>query len=132
MGAPDLPGLLQRKASEGVQVRLVYGDPDSDAVALRGSEEGIGDGLAARVRLSLSYIEPALDAPNLRMRLHDTTLYNSIYRYDDEMLVNTHIYGVGAGHAPVMHLRRTPSGRLFEQYMASFERVWQDAETGGR
>ena len=107
-GRPDLPDLLQCKASEGVQVRLVYGDPDSDAVALRGSEEGIGDGLAARVRLSLSYIEPALDAPNVRMRLHDTTLYNSIYRYDDEMLVNTHIYGVGAGHAPVMHLRRTP------------------------
>jgi transcriptional regulator with XRE-family HTH domain len=128
-GRADLPGLLRSKASEGVHVRLLYGDPDSDAVALRGSEEGIGDGLAARIRLSLSYIEPALEAPNVRVRLHDTTLYNSIYRYDDEMLVNTHAYGVGAAHSPVLHLRRTPSGRLFEQYMASFERVWDCART---
>jgi transcriptional regulator with XRE-family HTH domain len=128
-GRADLPGLLRSKASEGVHVRLLYGDPDSDAVALRGSEEGIGDGLAARIRLSLSYIEPALEAPNVRVRLHDTTLYNSIYRYDDEMLVNAHAYGVGAAHSPVLHLRRTPSGRLFEQYMASFERVWDCART---
>jgi hypothetical protein len=88
--------------------------------------------LAARVRLSLSYIEPALDAADVRLRLHDTTLYNSIYRYDDEMLVNAHAYGVGAAHSPVMHLRRTLSGRLFEQYMASFERVWECARTADR
>jgi hypothetical protein len=131
-GRADLPGLLRCKASEGVQVRLLYGDPDSDAVALRGSEEGIGDGLAARIRLSLSYIEPALEAPNVRVRLHDATLYNSIYRYDDEMLVNTHVYGIGAAHSPVMHLRRTPAGRLFEQYMVSFERVWECARRADR
>ena len=47
------PTLVRRKAQDGVQVRLLYGDPDSEAVALRGAEEGIGDGLAARIRLAL-------------------------------------------------------------------------------
>ena len=47
----DLASLVRRKAQEGVQVRLLYGDPDSEAVATRGGEEGIGDGLAARIRL---------------------------------------------------------------------------------
>jgi hypothetical protein len=29
-----------------------------------------------------------------QIRLHDTPLYNSIYRFDDELLVNTHVYGL--------------------------------------
>src|SRR4051794_27688933 len=50
-GRSDLAALLRRKAEDGVRVRLLYGDPDSKAIACRGAEEGIGDGLAARIRL---------------------------------------------------------------------------------
>src|SRR3954451_22750320 len=52
-GRSDLAALVRRKAEDGVQVRLLYGDPDGGAVALRGTEEGVGDGLAARVRMVL-------------------------------------------------------------------------------
>jgi hypothetical protein len=55
---------------------------------------------------------------------HRTTLYNSIYRFDDEMLVNTHLYGVPAAYAPMLHLRRLPGGDLFDTYATSFQRVW--------
>jgi hypothetical protein len=85
-----------------VQVRLLFGDPSCDAVALRGREEAIGDGMAARIRLALSYLRPAFDAPGVQVRSHETTLYNSIYRYDDELLVNTHAYGAGAPQSPVV------------------------------
>lgn len=40
------------------------------------------------------------------IRLHDTPLYNSIYRFDDDMLINTHVYGILAAYTPVLHLRR--------------------------
>jgi hypothetical protein len=121
----DFASVVRRKAEDGVQVRLLYGDPGGDAVALRGAEEGIGDGLAARIRLVLTYMREAIEAPGVSVRLHDTTLYNSFYRYDDDLLVNTHAYGVPAGQSPVLHLRRLSGGRLFDHYMASFERVWQ-------
>ena len=62
-GRSDLAALVRRKAEDGVEVRLLYGDPDCDAVALRGAEEGIGDGLAARIRLVLGYMREALEAP---------------------------------------------------------------------
>jgi 8-oxo-dGTP pyrophosphatase MutT (NUDIX family) len=52
-GRSDLAGLVRRKAQEGVQVRLLYGEPGCDAVALRAAEEGIGDGLVARIQLAL-------------------------------------------------------------------------------
>ena len=65
---------------------------------------------------------------NASVYFHHTTLYNSIYRFDDEMLVNTHVYGFPAAHAPVMHLRRLSGGDLFDTYADSFDRVWSTAE----
>jgi transcriptional regulator with XRE-family HTH domain len=123
-GRPDLAAVLRRKAEDGVQVRLLVGDPSCEAVALRGSDEGVGDGLAARIRLAIVYLRPAFDAPGVQVRFHETTLYNSIYRFDDELLVNTHAFGAGAPESPVLRLRQIAGGQLFNYYMASFERVW--------
>jgi hypothetical protein len=126
-GYPEVAKLFAAKAEQGVKLRLTMGDPDSDAVRLRGEEERIGDGLAARVRLSLVYLRDAIGAPGVELRFHGTTLYNSIYRFDDDMLVNAHVYGAPAAHSPVLHLRRLPGGRLVDHYQTSFERVWEQA-----
>jgi hypothetical protein len=128
-GYPEIAKLLATKAEQGTKVRLTLGDPDSDAVRRRGEEERIGDGLAARVRLGLLYLQDAIGAPGVELRFHTTTLYNSIYRFDDDMLVNAHVYGAPAAHSPVLHLRRLPGGQLFDHYQASFERVWEQAST---
>jgi hypothetical protein len=53
-----------------------------------------------------------------------TTLHNSIFWFDDDMLVNTHVYGVPAHFAPTLHLRHLSSGTLFQTYARSFDRVW--------
>ncbi|MFF3270165.1 hypothetical protein ACFYWU_04390 [Streptomyces chrestomyceticus] len=53
-------------------------------------------------------------------------MYNSIYRFDDEMIVNVHAYGVLAAFTPVMHLRRI-DGSYFSTYVESYERVWASA-----
>ncbi len=58
------------------------------------------------------------------IRTHRTPLYNSIYRFDDSMLVNTHSYGAYAARSPVQHLQRVPGGQLFDFYLDSFEAVW--------
>jgi hypothetical protein len=126
-GYPEVAKLFAAKAEEGVKLRLAMGDPDSDAVRLRGEEERIGDGMAARIRLSLIYLREAIGSPGIELRFHATTLYNSIYRFDDDMLVNAHVYGAPAAHSPVLHLRRLPGGRLVDHYQASFERVWDQA-----
>jgi transcriptional regulator with XRE-family HTH domain len=127
-GRADLPALLRRRAGEGLAIRLLIGDPDSDAVARRGVEERVGDAMAARIQLSMSYMQPAFDAPGVEVRLHGTTLYNSIFRFDDDLLVNMHVYGAVAAKSPVMHVRRIAGGRLFPHYMASFERVWDEGD----
>jgi hypothetical protein len=124
---PEVAKLLTTKAEAGTKVRLALGEPDSEAVRRRGDEEGIGDGLAGRVRLAQTYLREAVGVPGIELRLHATTLYNSIYRFDDDMLVNAHVYGAPAAHSPVLHLRRLPGARLVDHYQASFERVWEQA-----
>jgi hypothetical protein len=117
--------LLKKKADDGAAIRILIGDPDSPQVTLRGQEEDIGDAIAAKIRnVLLAYYKPYADHPGIKIRLHSTTLYNSIYWFDDDMLVNTHAYGVPAHFAPVVHLRHLSSGTLFQTYARSFDRVW--------
>jgi hypothetical protein len=124
---PRLAALLRQKASDGVQVRILLGDPDCADVARRGAEEGIGDSMAAKVRSVLVHYADLADAPDVAVRLHATTLYNSLYRFDDELLVNAHVYGFPAAHAPVLHLRKLSAGVLFDTYTESFKKVWGSA-----
>jgi hypothetical protein len=60
--------------------------------------------------LSLAYLDEAIGIPGVELRLHTTTLYNSIYRFDGDMLVNAHAYGSPAAQSPVLHLRHLPGG----------------------
>jgi hypothetical protein len=103
---PSLLKQLRTKADNGTKIRLVFGEPTSAEVARRSESEGIGRAaIGAKARNSLAFFRPLEDVAGIDVRCHGTTLYNSIYRFDDEMLVNTHVYGFMAGHAPVMHLR---------------------------
>ena len=119
--------LFADRARAGVQVRLLLGDPDSRNVAERGESEGIDEGMAAKVRNAIVLFGKLLAEPGVELRLHSTVLYNSIFRADDQLLVNTHIYGIMANNAPVFHLRKIPGGEMASSYIESFERVWESA-----
>lgn len=125
---PDFDELLVAKARAGVRVRLAFGDPKGDAVRIRGAEEGIGESLSGRCSLTWKYLRPVLGTPGLEARAHDTTLYTSVLRFDDDLLANTHAYGAPANHSPVLHLHRVAGGRLFPHFMAAYERVWESAK----
>lgn len=122
---PDFDERLLAAARRGVRVRLLFGDPAGEAAQRRGEEEGIGDLLSARCRLTWNYLKPVLGAHGLEARRHDTTLYASTFRFDDTLLANPHTYGTAASHSPVLHLRRVMGGRLFTTYMTSYQRVWE-------
>jgi transcriptional regulator with XRE-family HTH domain len=121
---PDWTPLLASRAEAGVRVRLLLGDPGGASLAARDAEYRIGGGVAGRVRAVLDSYRPL--AGLAEVRLHDTPLYNSIYRFDDDMIVNTHVYGILAAYTPSLRLRRV-DGAYFSTYLESFERVWASA-----
>ncbi|MGW0890454.1 helix-turn-helix domain-containing protein [Saccharopolyspora sp. NPDC002578] len=125
---PNLLGTLRSKAENGAQIRLAFGDRDCSAVIQRSLDEGIGEHtISAKIDQALAFFKPLVEVPGIEIRTHATVLYNSLYRFDEEMIVNPHVYGKLASHAPALHLRRLGSGDLFNTYADSFDAVWSAA-----
>ena len=121
-------GTLAEKGRSGVTVRIALGDPDSAQVSQRGQDEGIGDAMPAKIRDALALYRPVLAVENVEIRLHQSVLYNSIYRADGQLIINQHAYGIPAAHAPVFCFHESEGGDMVAAYLASFERVWVTAE----
>lgn len=122
---PESIDIIRCKAEAGLQVQLLMADPDSPECVMRGIEERLFDAIPARVRMALAYYAPLVGVPGVEFRLQRATLYNSIFVYDDEMLVNQHVYGMYGYMAPILHLRHIDGGDFFNMYVRSFERVWE-------
>ncbi len=124
---PEAIQVMKHKAANGVRFRIGLGDPDSPEVALRGREEGMPEGIPGRVRMALAYYRPLIGSPGVTFHLHRTTLYNSIYRFDDQMMINQHAYGTYGYIAPILHLRKVEGADLFTMYERSFELAWAES-----
>jgi transcriptional regulator with XRE-family HTH domain len=120
--------VLNDRARAGVRIRILLGDPESSQVAERGDGEGIGDAISAKAQNALILYRTLTEVEGIEIRLHRTTLYSSIYRADDDVLVNAHAYGVPASHAPVIQVRHSVTGDMAETYLESFDRVWDQAK----
>jgi hypothetical protein len=82
-----------------------------------------------KVRNALKLYHAALKVENVEIRLHDTALYNSLYRADNQLMVNQHTYGVPAAHSPVFCYSDTDNADMLTSYFNSFEAVWTAAQS---
>lgn len=119
-----LQRILMEKASSGVSVRFLVGQPDSEQVAQRSRDEGLEGSMEMKIRGALVNYLPLRHTANVEFRFHATPLYNSIYMADDQLFVNTHVFGIPAAKAPVWHLRRVAGGELASIFQESFEQIW--------
>jgi hypothetical protein len=120
----DLVALIRAKSAAGVRFRLLVGDESAPAVIRRAVEEGTPGGLEGRVQLMRRYLAEIAGIHGVEVRTHGETLYNSLYRFDDDLLVNGHTLGALAGQSPVWHVKRTLAGPIWEHYRRAFERAW--------
>jgi len=126
---PAINELFREKCRAGSRARVALGDPGSAAVRQRGTEEMFGEGIESRCRIAQRHYAPLIGTEHFELRLHQTMLYNSIYRFDTHMLVNTHVWGANAYSAPVLHVRQLQGASpLFKGYADSFEAVWATAK----
>ena len=57
---PAINELLVSKCTAGCNVRILLGDPNCQAVRLRGSDEAFGEGIESRCRVARRHYEPLL------------------------------------------------------------------------
>lgn len=122
---PELVPALGQKCSEGLKVRIAIGDLESEHVRYRDREENTPLTLAVRIQTTLSAWAPLLECPGVELRYQDVPLYNSVFRFDDQMLVTPHLFAVPGSQAPMMHLRRLGSGGLFSRFASHFDHIWE-------
>jgi hypothetical protein len=122
---PRLFDLLRGKAAAGCQVRIAMVDPASRQLAERDAEERVDGGLVARVRTSIHYFAEGLaDCDGIELRTYQAPLYNSLFRFDDELFVTPHLYATTGDRAPLLHLRRLGAGGIFDTFAGHFEALW--------
>jgi hypothetical protein len=125
---PRLFDLLRGKAAADCRIRIALADPDCRQVAERDAEERMNGSLVARVRMSTSYFRELVGCEGVELRQHATPLYNSVFRFDDEMFVTPHLYGTTGFRAPLLHLRRLGVEGTFDSFAGHFEGVWASAK----
>ena len=92
-------------------IRVLVGAPDSPAVRMRAAELSL-DCLLSRCGSTLRILRAVL---GINVRPHQAVAYASPFRFDDNLLANTHAAGLWVCHSPVMQLRRTRSAELHRQ-----------------
>jgi hypothetical protein len=123
---PEAIEIIKKKAAAGIAIRIMLADPDHPAAELRGREERLFEGIPGRIKMAWAYYRPLIGVDGIEFHMHGTSLYNSIFRYDDQMLINQHIYGAYGYIAPILHLRKVLGADLFETYLKSFDLIWNE------
>lgn len=125
---PDFSPLLEKKAASGCKIRILLGDPSGSFIQNRTQEEQHEGSIASRIETTIMRFRPLIDKNMIELRLHDTPLYNSIYRFDDHMYVTPQLYGLRGSAAPLLLLQKSEHG-LFSSYLQHFEAVWNSTES---
>jgi transcriptional regulator with XRE-family HTH domain len=125
---PDLVETTMAKCQAGCKVRVVVADPDCEQVEQRDREERLGGAMAFRIRNTVRYLAPIRELPGVELRYQQAPMYNSVFRFDDDMLVTPHLYGTPGFRAPLLHLRRARRGGVFDTFAGHFESIWDAAQ----
>ncbi|HEY8914065.1 helix-turn-helix domain-containing protein [Lacisediminihabitans sp.] len=124
---PGFNRLMTNAAERGVAVRFLAGDPAAANVYKRGEEEAIGNSLPGRCTMTIDRLAPIAHTDGIQIRVHGTPLYASIFRIDDTLVANHHIYGSPASDNPALILTRPTDPDLWDTYTESFDRIWAAA-----
>lgn len=124
---PGLIDALRDKARSGVRVRICFVDPASENARIRDLEEDLDEGLLARIRTSMKYFRGVAESPGVEVRCHTAPMYNSTFRWDDDMFVTPHLLGVPGYHAPLFHLKRRIDGGVFDNFASNIDAHWQSS-----
>lgn len=122
---PGLRGALRRKSEAGAEIRWLVGDPDSEVTAERERIEAVPLTVSTRIRVSLDELgKLRQEAPQVRARFSDRHIGMSVWIFDDDMLVSTHLADLLGNDSPTLHLRRRGADGMYDRYASHVAYLW--------
>ena len=67
----------------------------------------------------------------MRDGLHTTPLYNSVFRFDDQMIVTPYLFRARGYQHTALYLRKLSPHGIFESFADQFEQIWETATPYG-
>lgn len=122
---PDTVARIAARCAGGARVRLAFADPDCAHVRERDSLEQIGGTLPGRIRNALNFLDPLAGQAGCEIGLHTVHLYNSVFRFDNQMIVTPHLFRARGYQHPALHLRELSPHGMFGSFADQFEQIWQ-------
>lgn len=126
LDTPEAGPTLAAKAQAGADVRFLLGDPASEVTRHRETIEG--SPLTIATRIALTQAEIAKTGSSLPVRHSDRHIAMSVWIFDDDALVATHIGDELGQDSVTLHLRRQQMGGAFDRYAEHFEHLWDAAK----
>ncbi len=121
---PDAADFLADRCRKGTRARLAFADPNCPHVAERDALEQMNGTLAGRIRNALSMLGPLTNTPGCDIGLHTSHLYNSVFRFDDTMIVTPYLLRARGYQHPALHLRKLSPHGIFSSFAEQFEQIW--------
>ncbi len=122
--APQVVATIRKAAANGARVRIAVADPECPHVAERDALEQLGGTLAGRIRLALMWLSDLDGLVNVTVGVHQVHLYNSVFHFDDQMIVTPHLFRAHGYQHPTLHLRRLSAHGIFESFAEQFQQIW--------
>ncbi|WP_062984484.1 helix-turn-helix transcriptional regulator [Nocardia anaemiae] len=122
---PDAADIIRDKCRSGARVRLAFADPDCDHVAERDNLEQMRGTLPGRIRNALSMLGQLTNTHGCQIGLHTTHLYNSVFRFDDRMIVTPYLVRARGYQHPALYLRQLSPHGIFSSFADQAEQIWE-------
>jgi transcriptional regulator with XRE-family HTH domain len=126
----NLGRLLKAKAQSGAKVRFLLGDPESPATRKREEQEKVPLTVSTRIRVTLDELSKLQGTENIEARFvtdEERHLGISVFRFDQEMIVCSHLAHLAGHDSPTYHLQRKQTDGLFDRYVFHVESMWAAA-----
>jgi transcriptional regulator with XRE-family HTH domain len=122
---PNLRSVLRRKAENGCRVRFLIGDPDSETTRHREAVEDVPLTVSTRIRITLDELAKLGAVPGVEARYSDEHIAMSVFMFDNEMLITTHLAHLVGHDSPMLHIRREQDGGLYDRYAYHVAELWR-------
>jgi transcriptional regulator with XRE-family HTH domain len=122
---PNLRSVLRRKAENGCQVRFLIGDPNSETTRQREHVENVPLTVSTRIRITLDELAKLGAVSGIEARFSDEHIAMSVFVFDDQMLVSTHLAHLVGHDSPLFHIQRLQDGGLYDRYAYHVAELWR-------
>lgn len=131
---PAFHRTLQEKIAQGVRVRFLLGDPESEVTRQREEIEDVALSVSTRIRIAQENLAKIQAREGLEVRysaaedaVNHVSL--SVFRFDEDALVCTHLARLVGHDSPMMHLRKRDENGMFDRYADHIEELWERGQT---